>query len=272
MELRIENETQQLPAITCNYDQIVAELKPKLERYKSLVYTEQDVAVAKQDKAMLNNLAKAINNKKIEVKNKQLEPYLQFETQIKSLLGMINEAVDAIDGQVKDFDEQRKSQKKEEIESYFNEASAHLNGVLAFEQIFDPKWLNVTVKMNAIKTSIDSIINRVQADLALIDDMHSEFETELKTTYLATLDIASVIRKKGHLETAKEQLLSYTQKTANMPKVSHETANNAEQQANLPTLEELITIAFKVVDVTAHQLASLKEFMRNNGIKYTKAD
>lgn len=269
MELRIENEVQQLPAIRFNYDQIVAELEPKLAHYKSLVYTEETLSLAKKDRALLNNLAKAINSKKIEVKNKQLEPYMLFESQVKTILGMIDEATGVIDQQVKSYDEQKKTEKKTEIETYFAEASASLNGILAFDRVFNPKWLNTTAKMNAIKSEIDEVVRRTQADIALIDGLHSEFETELKTTYLATLDISSVLRKKGELEAAKERLNTLKAKEA----VVVETPVAPTPTVEESTVEEtLITVAFKVVDVTPVQLAKLREFMNANNIKYTKAD
>lgn len=279
MELIINNEIRKFPEITFNYDQIVSELTPKLEKYKNMVYTDETIALAKKDKAMLNNLAKAVNTKKIEIKNRCLEPYVKFEVQIKNIIGMIEEASGIIDKQVKAYDDELRNKKLDYINKYFNETAAALQGILQFEKILNPKWLNVTFKMNSIKAEIDDIVKRTEADLALIDGLKSEFETELKTVYLSSLDISAVLLKKNELDTAKEKWSSVNPRgdvlnretiipmDKESPYKETETNQNEAEEST-----ELITLSFKVIDVTPKQLAGLKEYMQINRIKYDRAE
>src|SRR5574344_298476 len=87
--------------IDFNYEAIKAELSEKLERYNSLVVTEDSVSAAKKDKAALNKLKTALEDRRKEVKKDCLRPYEEFEQKIKELVGMIDAPVLAIDGQIK---------------------------------------------------------------------------------------------------------------------------------------------------------------------------
>ena len=93
MELKIYNPSEEngfLKAIEWNYEELKTELSQKLEDYKGLVYTEEQMKEAKADRAKLNTLATAIDSKRKEIKKQCLQPYEAFEAQIKDLLAVMN--------------------------------------------------------------------------------------------------------------------------------------------------------------------------------------
>ena len=67
MELKIYNPSEDgfIKAIEWNYDELKAELVKKLEYYKGLVYTEDQIKEAKADRAKLNALTTAIDEKAV---------------------------------------------------------------------------------------------------------------------------------------------------------------------------------------------------------------
>lgn len=99
MEFIVTNRNFELPAEISNLEELRKWLIPKLEFYKSLVVTEDDIKSAKAEKASLNKLKKAIDDKRKEIKKAYLEPYQIIEEECRKLLEMIDEPIKAIDSQ-----------------------------------------------------------------------------------------------------------------------------------------------------------------------------
>ncbi len=71
MELQV-SEIKALEPIKFNYEELKTQIATKLENYKNLVYTEDNIKEAKADRANLNKLAKALNDEKIRIKKYSL--------------------------------------------------------------------------------------------------------------------------------------------------------------------------------------------------------
>lgn len=281
MELIIKEFTQ-LSSIEFNYEALKKELSEKLTKYKGQTYDDSAIALAKKDKAALNNLKKAIEDRRIEVKKQFLEPYEDFEIKVKDLVSMIDKPVTEIDKQVKAYDEKIKTDKKTEIEKYFNENIGELARVLKFDRIFNAKWLNVTTSMKSIETEICETIMRVNSDLEVIKNLNSEFFTELNNEYLCNFDLASVLRKKTTLEEQKKAL---EERAAKLKAIEEEkrafkqdlstSARNNHQRTetfvknDVKTSEEQNTAMLDLrVWVTTEQMNLLKQFLKENNIKF----
>ena len=106
MELKIYSpkDDNDLQAIEWNHEEIKAEVTQKVEMYKTLVYTDDQVTSAKADKAKLNKFVTALEDKRKEIKRKYLEPYETFEKQVKDIVAIVNEPIALIDSQIKAFD------------------------------------------------------------------------------------------------------------------------------------------------------------------------
>lgn len=107
MELKIYNPQENgfLQQIDWNFEELKQEITGKAETYKNLVYSDEQMREAKKDRAKLRKLNSALNEKKKEIKNQIMAPYMGFENQIKELMGIVNDAVDNIDLQVKGYEE-----------------------------------------------------------------------------------------------------------------------------------------------------------------------
>lgn len=296
MELIIK-ERNEIDNIEFNYEELKKELSDKLVKYKGTIYDDSAIALAKKDRAALNNLKKAIDDKRKEIKNECLKPYNDFEMKVKDILGMIDKPVLEIDTQIKNYEERIKAEKKSEIETYFNENIGDLSKILKFSNIFNEKWLNATASMKSIKAEIDENIQRVNSDLEVIKSLNSEFDTELNNEYLCTFDLSSVLRKKTMLEERKKALAELEEKKKQQ-EAEREAARQllAEQQAreqeqaqieaevnqtinkpfeyaesvkieDTPLKEKVFMLDFRIWG-TQRQIDMLKKFFDNNGIKY----
>ena len=110
MEFRLINPTEDgfLRRIQWNKEELEAAVRAKIAGYENVVYTEENIKAAKNDRAELNKLIKAIEERRKQVKNIINEPYAVFEAELKEITALINEPVALIDQQVKAFEEKQK--------------------------------------------------------------------------------------------------------------------------------------------------------------------
>ena len=113
MEFRLINPTEDgfLRRIQWNKEELEAAVRAKIAGYENVVYTEENIKAAKNDRAELNKLIKAIEERRKQVKNIINEPYAVFEAELKEITALINEPVALIDQQVKAFEEKQKEEK-----------------------------------------------------------------------------------------------------------------------------------------------------------------
>jgi len=277
MELIIyaPTENQFIKEIDFNFEESKQEMTVRLERYKDLVYTDASIKDAKTDRATLNKFKEAIENKRKEVKKQCLAPYEEFEKKIKELTSLVDAPILAIDGQVKTFEQAQKDEKKALIKTYYDEHIESLIEILPFEKLFIDKWLNASVKVKEAYDTIDSTIAKVIADLLVIADLKTEFELQIKDTYLRTLDLSMALTEKTRLEQQKARLEEYQrqQEAQKDVKPEVEVIINAETQVEpIEEVQEAIIVMDFRVWTTASQLNALKGFLKQNNIKYGKVE
>ena len=110
------NLTEALPAtLEFNFEDLKSALAERMELYRGLVVTEDGIKAAKQDRADLNKLREAIEAKRKEVKKACMAPYTEFEGRVKELVQLVDAPIAAIDGQLKEYEEKRRADKRAEI-------------------------------------------------------------------------------------------------------------------------------------------------------------
>ena len=270
MELKVE-EIKSLAPIQFNYEDIKKWVTEKAKEYKSVVYTEETLTAAKTDRATLNKVAKAINDEKIRIKKEVLKPFEDFENKCKELQGIITDASNSIDVQVKAFEEKEQNKKKEQIKSVFDAYIGDYKDLILFDLIFNPRWLNKTYTMKKIEEEINHLIVKTSDDMKVLegqinDEMILKQVQAFYFSHIADSDCLSsslkygmnVIESNKKLEELKQQ-----------QEARKEVKATPVQQA--PTQEELQVIDFRVW-VTQEQKMKIRDFLIQNNIKYGKVD
>ena len=191
MELRIEKIT--FPEIIeFNFDELRQEITNRVAMYANMVYTEDQVKQAKADRANLNKFVKALSDERIKVKKQCMKPYEEFEAKVNELSKIVQEPIKMIDKQVKEYEEQKKRDKLDEITNFFN--STDHPEWLHISQLFNDKWLNVSVSMKSIQEEIDSRLEQIENDLTTLSNL-PEFGFEATEVYKSTLDINKALNE-----------------------------------------------------------------------------
>ncbi len=273
MELKTE-DIKALEPVKFNYEELKKELTEKVENYKNLVYTEENINMAKKDRANLNKLKKAISDEKIRVKNTLLAPYADFESKCKELIKIVDTSVENVDRQVKAFEDEEKRTKKEEIQKYFNEHVGHFKDVIIFENVFEDRWLNKTTTMKTVQADIEHIFSRASSDLITIESTvpDKEIQKQCIAFYFKNITNPSIlgttIQKARELieEQKKIEELKQAEGTEKTEDGTKSTKNGTENTEN--GTEKKITIAFLAQEMVNEQMQALKKCLKDNNIKY----
>lgn len=257
MELKIEK--YELQPIKFNFDELKSKLTDSLEKYQDLVVTEDNLSDSTKTRTELNKLKTSIEDERKRIKKEWNEPYVEFENQIKELVGLVDKPIRCLDAQIKAFEDERKEQKRKEIQEFFDDNNT--NELIQLDMFFDDKWLNKSEKMDKIKESILAILERMNTSLNVIKSQDTKYTTNMIDVYLKTLDLASALKEKERLEELE--------KNANLERVKRPTVEQKQVEDKIEEKEyELI---FKVT-CTINQMRELKTFMISHNIKFSKVE
>lgn len=234
MELQIISPSADgfVKAIEWNHEEIKKEVAEKVEYYKTLVYTEDQVKDAKADRATLNKFVKALEDKRKEIKKQCLAPYDKFEAEMKEVLAIVNEPIGLIDSQIKGFEEEQKAKKLEEVKQAF--ADAGFQEFVKFDQVFDSKWLNKSKSISSIKDEMNDLVMKIGTEVKTINSLPA-FSFEALAVYKETLDISQAITEGQRLERIQKEKEAHE---AEMKAKAEAAAMLAEQQAHEAAKQE----------------------------------
>ena len=273
MEMKIT--PYQLPEkIGFNFDELKHELMEKAKVYEAVIYSDEQIAAAKADRANLNRLKKALNDERIRREREYLQPFNEFKTQVNEIIRIIDKPAQAIDKQIKEFEERKKVEKRQQIEAYWHEVlqAEKVPAGVEFRRIFDEKWLNASVSMKSITAEIDAILEKTAGDLDVIRALPA-YAYEAEQTYLATLDLASAVSETHRLQEMAERKAAYEAAQAKY-KAEHEAAQQAACEvpnpAPAPLADEALPktwLSFKAL-LSVDDALALREFFNARGIEF----
>ena len=276
MELKI-TELQVPGKISFNYEELKQQIQTRASDYASMVYTDDQIANAKKDRADLNRLKKALNDERIRQEKEFLQPFNEFKAQVKELCGIIDTATASVDKQIKEFEEQKKAEKLDAILEYFGSAlAAKLPSVsLDHRLVVDAKWLNASVSMKSIQEAIDGKLEQVVKDLAVIDSLPS-YAFEAREYYIDTLDLARAVSEAHRLQEQAEKKAAWE---AEQQKRKEEAANDNEAFKKQVTDYAAETVEAEVIEpsrqwigfqalLSADEAKALGAWLRGNGIRF----
>ena len=279
MQIEIYNPVngEALPPIQWNYEAVKQWIDDGLANYKGIVYTADTITQAKKDRASLNKLVDAIDTKRKEMKAHYLTPYEEFEAQAKELVGMVKTVNAEIDAQVKAYEAFKKEEKQIKIKRLYEAMIGNLAGLVPYEKLHNPKWLNVTCSDASITEELGGKIDRINSGLASIDTLglDDDLAGRVKSRFLQDYDLAGALAEKDRILHEREELerLKAAQTATQPPKSVAEEYTPTRQEIPAPAQvnndsadEKIHTITFRI-RVTDSQLRLLGEFMRSNGIR-----
>lgn len=279
--------------IQANFDECKAWLDENLAPYRTMVVTEDGIASAKSYRATIRKVASRIDECRKMAKEAAMQSYKPFEEKCKALTALCDESAANLDGQIKAFDEAKKAEKSKRLRSFFNQSIGEMNDFLTFDAIYNLRWMNATYSEEQARKDIICEIAKCSNAVESLRALHSEFETTLLDEFRRTHDLAACLKRNENLlrlkkieETRKRIRHEQEQDVSNKLAVARTTEAPTPKIVEPPRTEEPREIArpeqteetpqrFELVfrvRGTAEQLNGLKQYMKENGIQFGRAD
>ena len=240
MKLVITNPEEDgfLRHIDWNLEEIKAAVSELMQEYTGLVYTDDSMKQAKEDRAKLNKFKKAIEDRRKEIKKKCMEPYEAFEKEVKEVVALIEEPAGLIDKQIKEFEIQQKEEKRQRLRKVYEECIGNLADTLPFERFFEERYLNQTVKEKTAADEIQAKIGKAETDLQTIErTVTDRYQINAKDVYFRTLDLSEALSEAVRLE-EMERKLREEQERRDAERKRREAEAQAAQEARRAAEEE----------------------------------
>ena len=287
MELKIYNPQDDgfVQKIEWNYEELKTEVVAAADSYAVSVYTDDTIKQAKADRARLNKFVDALKGKRTEIRKKLLEPDEQFGKEVQEIIGIVQRALDNIDGQVKDYERRQREEKTAKVRDFYD-SNIHEDIItyLPFERVMKPEYALASTTMKSIKEEILSLIQKVDEGLAILK-VDSPYVGEMKEVFLRTYDIGAAVAERNRLEAAEQKRQEYVaeqarikaERDARIKAEAQEVINAGKPVQTAPapapqpkteTVEDPVNVIDFRVYVTRSQAVALKDFLNNNGIRF----
>lgn len=217
LELQIfsPSEDGYIKEIKWNFDELKTAIAAKVEDYKGLTYTDEQMTEAKKDRAELNRFRSALDAKRKEIKKRCLAPYETFEAQMKELTHLVDEPIEMIDSQLAEYDNRLRAEKETQIEALF--AATQFQPFVTLDRIKDPRWLNRSYSLKQVEQDLRDRKEQISNDVYLLNKL-----TESKAAlviYEQTLNIRAA--------QAEAERMAQVQREAEARKRAEEAAQQA---------------------------------------------
>lgn len=250
--------------ITVNYEQLKKALGQRLENYKNMTYSEDEIDIAKKDRANLNKLDSAIKGKITEIRKELLDPFTVAEKELKELSSMVKDTSILIDNQVKNFETKEQEEKREQIKRVFEAYIGDLKDLVLFDTIFNPRWLNKTYTMKKIEADINHLIVKAHDDMGVIDGQMKDenINKTVKAYYFSHIDDPSAL---GNALTYGNNMIETNKK---IDEITKQKTHKEVETKEVKEIEEKLQIVDFRVWVTQEQKMKIRDFLIQNNIEY----
>lgn len=296
IEIIIENPEQ---GIT-NYEPLKAAAQEMAAVYGSQLVSVDAIKDAKADMAMLRKLAKSASDMRIKIEREHAAKIATVTKQLKEVAGIFTDAAAKIDTQVKEYDEQRKAARMEELKQIYAEEIGDMADIIPFEKLFRQDWLNKTTSDKTIRGDIQTAVINAQTGIEQIKGLGSPHENAILSAFLDKLSLADALAAKKRLEDmdaamerrrqeeearkAEEQKVEEARKAEMAALLTNESFNSnpvmiPPEDTDVPPYiegepifdtadEQTMDFTFTVKGATTAHLEALTAFLEENGYNY----
>ena len=267
--------------IESNINQLEEFMLQVKEKYTGLVYTEDTIKTAKEQRAVLNKLEKGIAEvrRKAEKDSKiEIEEFIgklkEAEKEIKLLSG-------DIDVQVKTFEEKERKNKYIEINELIDSKFINHEDLKDFLNV-STKWTNKTYSRNMIEEELELQFKELVKKKEFIADKLKEVNEILVTTllfkefkYLIGFDYPAIIstidgkkNERIRIETMLKQKAEENKEETQVEETKKEIIENNVVPEDIQKNEKIWNITLELIDISNSKAIALRKYLEENNIKF----
>ena len=236
MELVPVRVISNLGTISDNLQEVEASICEKVKEYRSVVVTEETIQDGKRFLADIRKEKESLNKERKAIKAAWMKPYEAFEKRAKEIIALYDEPAQILDSQLREFEENRKEQKRQEIQVIYDAAKGDLEEWLPLSKIYDVTWENSTCSKKKIREEMEQAFEQVERSIQTLHSMQSEFEKEGLAVLKTTGSLQAAIEEMQTRKRIKEEILAQEQR-----KREEEEKRKEEEQRKVQELQEILS-------------------------------
>ncbi|EIG9189043.1 DUF1351 domain-containing protein [Listeria monocytogenes] len=220
------------------------------QQIENIEVTEENVKQSKKLLAAVNKEVKNLESERILIKKEMLEPYNEFEKQVKEIVSIVKTADEMVRQQVTQMEEEEREDKKLVLKRMFEKRIRmyDFKTYFTFDDFLENRHLNKPLSINKIESEMVEWLTKIETELKIIETM--PYPDEIIAEYKETKDLA-----------VSAQIVSDRHKAQEVIK---EAKNDIKD-------EQLHTkITFTLFDEKDVKLVEM--FMQQNKIKFEKVE
>lgn len=228
--------------LTANFEEVEAQLRDLMAPYTKMVISPDDIADGKNVLARIRKVKNTIDDYRKSVKRDFTAPLTAFEERCKALTAVCSKSETNLSEQINKYAEQKKAEKRAELEAYFNANVGDMEDFVTFAQIENPKWGNVTFTLENAQAEIKQAIGMCRDGVDAIRSMRSEFESSLLDSYRKNHILSDAMKLNGELTEMKrreEERKEALRKKEEAERAAREAAQKAAEERREREAEEL---------------------------------
>lgn len=167
--------------------------------------TEDNIKESKKLVAKVRKSANKLDSERIRIKKEMLEPYNDFESQVKEIVSLAKNSEEKVREQIRGLEEIERESKLKEINDIWLKRSQtfEYKEFVSFEDWFNVKFLNKTYKLSQIESELEDFLLKIETDIVVIKEMDNDLA--ILEEYINCFDVTdSILRVKEKIEKKKE--------------------------------------------------------------------
>lgn len=176
------------------------------EQIEKVEVTDENIQSSKKMLAAVNKRVKEMEDRRISIKKEMLEPYNEFEKQVKEIVAIVKDADGVVRKQVKDLEEKERQVKEDTIREIFYKRfnQYDFDGVFDYIDFIKPQHLNKSVSLKSVESEMVDWLEKKDTDMKVINSLPNR--QEVLSEYLDTKDLSVAINIANDREERKKQL------------------------------------------------------------------
>lgn len=176
-----------------DFEQLKSQAVELSEQINSVAVTEETVQASKKLLAAVNGRIKDLESRRISIKNEMLEPYKEFETQVKEIVEIVKSADKTVRDQVKNLEEIEREVKAVNIAGLYEKriSSYSFGEWFTVEDFIKPAHLNKSTSLKKVEEELVQWMEKVESDIKLIN--MSPNSHDVLTEYTVSQDVVSAM-------------------------------------------------------------------------------
>lgn len=175
------------------YENLKEEALYLAKQIEVLKVDEENVKTSKKMLATINSRVKELEDKRISIKKQIMEPYDEFEKQVKEIVKIVKEADETVRGQVRQLEEEERQNKREQLEILWDKriGQYQFNEFFEFEHFLKPQHLNKSTSLNTVEKEMVEWLEQRDQDIKYLKTL--DYKDEILAEYRQSKNLSEAV-------------------------------------------------------------------------------